>query len=94
MDTATQHTFSEGDKVTWTEYRSVSSRRGTTMNISTKRGVIMSIANGKALVKRQGGRVITEKLSNLTPADEPSALTKAWQRAADAVLKATAKEGA
>jgi plastocyanin len=67
-----QPSFKVGDAVTWTHTKS----NGNRFSFSTRDGKIIELNNVFALVKMRNGQKKNVCLSDLTPAGQPTALTK------------------
>lgn len=70
---ATTNSFKVGDAVTFT----VTTRSGNSIRMSVKEAKIVELLKQTAIVKCRNGRTEIVLLSDLTPADQPNALTRA-----------------
>lgn len=70
---ATTTTFKPGDKVTFTEVR----RGSKSIRFTSKEATIVHILGSTAIVKYRNGHNVAILVSELTPADERNALTRA-----------------
>ncbi|QYX51530.1 hypothetical protein K3F44_18235 [Pseudomonas sp. S07E 245] len=70
---ATTHIFKQGDKVTFTEVR----RGAKSIRFSAKEATVVRILGSTAIVKYRNGHNVAILISELTPAGERNALTRA-----------------
>ncbi|MEK2611100.1 hypothetical protein WLF18_18500 [Pseudomonas shirazensis] len=70
---ATTRTFKAGDKVTFTEVR----RGANSFCFTSKEATVVRILGSTAIVKYRNGHNVAILVSDLTPADERNALTRA-----------------
>ncbi len=70
---AITHNFKPGDKVTFTEIR----RGANSVRFTSKTATVVRILGTTAIVKYRNGRSVAIQISELTPAGERNALTRA-----------------
>ena len=70
---ATTRSFTPGDKVTFTEVR----RGAKTIRFTSKEATVVRILGNTAIVKYRNGHNVAIQVSELTPAGERNALTRA-----------------
>lgn len=73
VEKATTRTFKPGDKVTFTQIR----RGVKTIRFTSKEATVVNILGSTAIVKYRNGQELAIRVSELTPAGERNALTRA-----------------